>query len=206
MTFEQIKSSVKSNLDDVGVFFSEADLTESLEDAHSEILFLSKCRVKKLTLDFIARPYYDFKILGVEDFIACMAVYNNNTNRWLFDDLTVRDFDDIRQDWELWTGTPQNWAPVNLDLVAIVPYMSPAEGNFDLYYVAKAPTLTDTSESPLLATDAQKLLEFYCTADLLEQAEEFTKASTYWKEYFEGLMEYSDRVRNLARRDLLLKI
>jgi hypothetical protein len=207
MTFQELQDIVRSNLNDEGVtFWSETDLIESMEDAYADVAFLSKCIVRKVSIPFEATPYYDFALLGVQDFLCVTAIFNENTNRWIHDDLSYRDFDKVRDDWELWTGTPQYWAPVNFELNCIVPYMPEPVGNMTLYYASKAPNNFDPTDTPLLATDVQKLLEYYCTGDMLEQAEEYVKANMYFEQYFNLLIEYSDRVKNLARRDLLLLI
>jgi len=206
-TFTQIKAAVRANLDDSGVsFYSADDLLESIEDAYSDIFFQTRCLIKKVTLNFINRTAYDFKLLGVEDFMCVIAIFNNNTNRWLTDNLTVRDLDGIRCDWELWSAQPQFWAPLNFDMNLIVPYLSSPTGTFDLYYAAKAPDVTDDTVTPLIATDMQKLLEWYATSDMLESAEEFTKAGAYFQMYGENVEEYSERVKNQAKRDLLITI
>jgi len=205
--FAELKTDVRANLDDAGVtFYSEADLTESFEDAYSDIFFFTRCLIKKVTLPFINRTAYDFKLLGVEDFMCVIAIFNNNTNRWLLDNVTYRDLDAIRSDWELWTGQPAIWCPVNFDLNVIAPYMPDPTGTFDLYYAAKAPDITDDTVTPLVASDCQDLFEQYVSCDMLESAEEFGKAIEYFKMYNEELDDYLERVRNLAKRDLLLRI
>lgn len=206
-TFSDIKVDIRENLNDSGVtYYSAADLIESIEDAYSDVLFHTRCLIKKVTLNFIAGCYYDFKFLGVEDFMCVVAIFNNNTNRWLLDDTTVRSLDTLRDDWELTEGQPQLWCPLSFEQNVIWPYMASPIGNFDLYYAAKAANVDDDMATPLIASDAQALLEYYCTGDMLEQAEEFTKANEYFKQYFDSLEDYTSRVRLLARRDLLLKI
>lgn len=206
-TFSDIKVDIRENLNDSGVtYYSAADLIESIEDAYSDVLFHTRCLIKKVTLNFIAGCYYDFKFLGVEDFMCIIAIFNNNTNRWLLDDTTVRSLDTLRDDWELTEGQPQLWCPLSFEQNVIWPYMALPTGNFDLYYAAKAANVDDDTATPLIASDAQALLEYYCTGDMLEQAEEFTKANEYFKQYFDSLEDYTSRVKLLARRDLLLKI
>lgn len=206
-TFATIKSAIRANLNDSGVtFFSEADLTESLEDAYSDVLFRTRCLIKKVTLDFQASCYYDFKLLGVEDFMCVIAIFNNNTNRWLTDTTTLRDLDSVRTDWEVCEGQPNIWCPVNVELNVLWPYLSDPTGDFDLYYAAKAPDIQDDTETPSIASDAQGLLEYYVTGDLLEQAEELTKANEYFKLYEDSIEEYFLRVKQLAKRDILLKV
>jgi len=152
----------------------------------------------------LIQPYMDLSAY-VENFMGVLAIFNNNTNRFLLDNLSLRDFDKIRQDWELWSGTPEHWVAINFQLVALVPFYAtkPVLG-FDLYYVAKAPLVND-EDVPLVDIDYQSLFENYCVADLLESNEEFTKASFFWKEYLDDLAFYKERVSLRAKRDLILK-
>lgn len=206
-TFAEIRTDIRENLNDSGVtYYSAADLVESMEDAYSDILFHTRCLIKKVTLDFIAGCYYDFSLLGVEDFMCVIAIFNNNTNRWLDDNVNLRQLDNIRTDWEIAEGQPQLWCPVSFGMNVIWPYIAIPTGNFDLYYAATAPSIGDFTETPSIASDAQGLIEQYSTGDLLEQAEELIKANEYFKGYNTNLESYSSRVKLLARRDLLLKI
>src|SRR5436309_1410039 len=112
--FNQIKARVRKDLGDKGItYFSDTDLNESFEDAYADIVALSNCIIKKTQVNFTTNVYYDFKALGVNDFMAVTAIFNNNTNRWLFDDKTLRDYDLTRDNWELWTSTPWFWSSVN---------------------------------------------------------------------------------------------
>ena len=205
MTFANIKDDIRGNLDDAGVtFYSNDDLTESLQDAYDDVVFQTQCIIKKQSLNFPVGPYLDLSEY-IEDFMGVCAIFNQNTNRFLRDDLTLRDFDNLRIDWELWNGTPDFWAPATFNIIAISPaYLSKMSG-LDIYYFAKAPFVIDTA-TPLISVDFLDLLEDYSTADLLEQAEEFTKASRHWKTYIERIPDYRERTKKLAKRDILLKI
>lgn len=206
MTFGEIKNNVRSNLADAGVvLYSEDNLSESLQDGYDDVAFQTHCIIKKRTdIDFQISPYIDLTFF-IEDYLTTTAIFNNNTKRWLLDCLTVRDFDKIRDDWELWTGSPLFWAQVNFQLNALVPYyVALPLFKPDIYYAATAPTITSDSDSPLIASDFQNLLEHYVTADLLEQDEEFVKAGEFWQLYVEQVPEYRNRVKRLAKRDLLL--
>src|SRR5438034_11789538 len=164
MTFDEIRNNIRANLDDAGVtFYSADDLVDSMQDGYDDIAFQAKNIIKKATLPFLTSPYYDFSLL-VSDFLAVVAIFNKNNNRWLDDNLTLRDFDKLRNNWELWNSSPAWWAHVTLNLVCIVPTypVLPAQG-FDLYYSARAPAITDFTESPLISQDFQKLLEWYST-------------------------------------------
>lgn len=203
-TFTQIKTNIRSNLNDAGVtFFTAQDLIDSTQDAYDSCVALSWCLVKTVTLNWQNDlSYYDFVSLGVSDYLATVAIFDNVSNRWLCDDENTKTLDLLRNDWELWHGQPQGWLPINFQYIAIYPKQAIATGTFVLYYVALPPIIVD-GDVPLIANDKQVLIELDATADLLEQAEEFTKASTYWQEYFMNFEEYIERTRNLAKADLL---
>ena len=215
-TWLTIKDNIRTNLGDAAIAnFSIQDINDSCQDAYNEVVAISQCILKKTTLSFLSNTnYYDLPSL-VPDFMAMTAGFNNNTNLWLLDDKTLKDFDRDRVDWELWTGQPVWWAPCNDGRkVVLVPKLTIATGNFDLYYWAVAPTIID-SESPLVPPDFESLIECYATADLLEQFEEFTKAQNYWKEFWgidengqidenQGIGNLCRRTKNIAQSDLVL--
>jgi hypothetical protein len=204
MIFSTIKDNIRVNLNDAGItFFSADDINDSVQDAYDDIAFQTHCIVKKTSLDFETRPYQAIST-QISDYLTTLAIFNKNNNRWLLDCLTVRDFDKIRVDWELWTGTPLFWAAASFQLNVILPsYATVPSSQMDVYYAAQAPTVVD-ADSPLVAVDYQDLFEFYSTADLLEQNEEYVKASPYWELYMSKIPDYRDRVKRLAKRDLLL--
>lgn len=227
----QLKVLIRQNLDDLGVsYYSETDLDESLQDAYDDIVAASQCVCKSVILNWIGGlSYYNFSAdCGVTDYMAPVAIFNYATNRWLRDDLTIRDFDRLRRDWENWIGTPQFWCPSDPLHIAIAPKYNitvvsgsfdplsfssafdigaaATPGTFKLLYWATAPTLANDSSTFLMASDVQNMLEFYGTADMLEAAEEYTKAQAYWEKYYNSLMQYSDRVKRNNKADLLLRV
>lgn len=215
-TFQQIEDNVRQNLDDSGVtYFSVADVRNSLQDIYDEICTLTQCVVKKVNLPFITnKNYYNFREL-VPDFMAVTAIFSYLTNLWLIDDKTLKDFDRSRPDWENWTGSPIWWAPCNDSKhTALVPKLVEGTNTFDLYYWAQAPTVKST-ESPLLPFDFHNLVEVGVTADLLEQAEEYSKAQSYLSDYWgydesgepsfnRGIFSLAERIKNISKSDLLM--
>lgn len=220
-TFADIKSNVKDNLQDYGVYFSTVDLNTAIQDAYDEIVCLTQCIVKKTTLNFQANLNYynflnqtDFPDIYVSDFMACTAIFSNLTNLWLLDDKTLKDFDTSRMDWELWTGAAVWWAPCNdAKRIAIVPKNITASGTFDLYYWATAPTVVD-ADIPLIPTDFFSLIESYATGKLLEIEREYKKASDWISEFYgldsgeqnydKGVFALAERTKNMAKSDLLM--
>lgn len=208
-TLGQLKASVRTNLNDAGVtFWTEVDLFDSFQDAYDDIVCLSQCIAKSVTLSWLSNlNYYDLVAdCGVTDYLGTVAIFNYMTNRWLVDNLTTRDFDKIRRDWELWEGTPQFWTSVDYKRIVVAPRYGTATGTFKLVYWATAPTLSDDGSVFLIASDQLTLLEYYVTADMLEQAQEFNKAAEYWEKYYTDLEDYSDRVKRNNKADLLLRI
>lgn len=194
------------NLNDAGaISYTTTDMDDSFQDGYDDIACLSQCIIKKTTLNWSANlSYYDFPLL-VADYMACVAIFNNVNNQWLDDNLTLRDFDSMRIDWELATGTPRNWAALNHKYTAFFPKYVSSSGTFDLYYWATAPTIVNV-ETPLISSDCQNLLTDYSTADLLEQFEEYTKAGPFWASYLDTLIMFKERVANLIKSDLLIKL
>ena len=229
----QLKTTIRTNLDDAGVsFYSDDDLNDSLQDAYDDVVCMSQCVTRTVVLDWISQlTYINFNSdYGLNDYLATVAIFNYATNRWLRDDLTLRDLDRLRRDWELWIGTPQFWCSSDPQHIAIAPkYLSDGANNtvafnplafssaffvgsvgtlgkFKLVYWSQAPALVSDLSTFLTASDVQNMFEFYCTADMLEGAEEFSKASEYWEKYYNSLIEYSSRVKRNNKHDLLLRV
>lgn len=227
----QIKTDIRNNLADAGIInYDENTLNDSLQDAYDDIAVITQYNVKEITLNWVSGlSYYNFPLLGVTDYLMPVGIFNNVTNLWLRDDLNLRDFDRIRRDWENWQGTPQFWAPSDPNSIAVAAkYIGTVVsgafdpfsftnafdigsgfanlGSFKLVYSAIAPQWTDDFNVPEIATDVQNLFEFYSTADLLEQFEEYTKADEYWQKYWSSIEEYASRVKRNNKADLLLRV
>lgn len=235
LTRGQIKAAVQTNLTDLNInWYSDSDLNNAVQDAYDDIVLLTQCIQKQITLPWISNlSYYNFKTrFQINDYLGTIAIFNNLSNMWLRDDLSLKDFDRIRRDWENWVGTPIFWAPSDPDNIGICPKMRGADirygafdhasfdndaffidnsatvylGSFILYYWSIAPILTSDDDIFLIASDQDSTLTQYATADLLEQAQEFNKAQSYWGFYFDNLDDYADRVKRNCKSDLLLRL
>jgi hypothetical protein len=231
----QIKGDLQANLTELGInFYSDTDMNNSIQDAYDDIVILTQCIQKQVTLNWISNlSYYNFADnFSIPDYLGTIAIFNNVTNLWLRDDLSLKDFDRIRRDWEEWIGTPQFWAPSDPKRIAIAAKYfsgniiygafdyksfnnnvffidnsaSAPLGTFILYYWALAPTLQSDSDTFLIAADKISSITQYSTADLLEQAQEFNKAGTFWQPYMENIEDYADRVKRNCKSDLLLRL
>jgi hypothetical protein len=211
MTRGEIRRNVRRNLSDALItYYADEQINQSIQDAYNEIVAKTLCNIKSTTLNWPsnASNYFNFSAspFSVSDFLGTYAIFNNVTNLWLNDDLSLRDFDRIRRDWEIWRGQPQWWAPHSLKYTVIVPVNNPATGTFVLWYYAIAPVMTADTDEPIIAPDMHDLLEHYATADLLESAEEPTKAAKWWGDFYPQMESYKQRVHNLAKSQLLLRI
>lgn len=228
----QVKAEVQTNLKELNLnFYSDEDLNNSIQDAYDDLGILTQCIQRNITLPWISNlSYYNYKEI-LPDYLGVIAIFNNVTNQWLRDDLSLKDFDRIRRDWELWIGTPLFWAPSDPQRIAICPkYFSSAVkygaftslgfsdaffldnsafnslGSYILYYWAVPPKLLSDNDTFLIASDKTTALTRYVTADLLEQAQEFNKAQSFWAPYQEDVAEYADRVKRNCKSDLLLRV
>jgi len=201
-TRDSLAADIRDNLEDAGVtFYSAADVNDAIQDAYDDIAVISGCIQKSATINFTSLlSYYDFRSL-ISDYFAVVAIFNNNTNRWLYPD-TRRSFDKIRFDWELMEGQPYMFCPIDSKRVAITPRMTIGSGNMTVYYRATADTLGAT-DTPQIHVDMTTLIEHYVTADLLDQMQEYIKADAWFQKYFDGLMEYKLRIGRLALSDYL---
>jgi len=146
--------------------------------------------------------YYKITDIASDAFYP-IAIYDNSSRRWLEDNVNISQLDRMRADWEVWEGSPRYWLPVSHEYIAVVPRRSSVSSDtFDFYYAAFAETVVDTNV-PNIISDMQYLIEEYATADLLEAAEELSKAVTYWRNYYNGIEKYSKRVKLLAKPAIL---
>lgn len=210
MTRAQVRANVRANLSDAGITtYSDADLNDSIQDAYNEISVNCLTILKSASIQQLAaKNYYDFLALGITDYLGYVAIFNQDTNLWLRDDINIRDFDRMRRDWENWQGEPQFVAPHSLQYVAIAPYqLITGPGNvFTVWYWGFAPTLVTDSDTFLIATDQQYMLEAYTTADSLEVSEEVAKAAPFWMEYSKNIELLRARNLDRAMAQLLLRI
>lgn len=209
MAFSDIEANVRSNLNDAGVTFYKAeDLLDSINDAYNDVSFLTGFQIKQtFNLAYTAnKSYYRVTELA-SDCIYPLAIFDQQSKRWLDDDTSLKDLDTLDTCWENRNGRVRKWIFAGIDLIAFYPKVSDVNSLFDLIYVAK-PSAVVLTDNPSFATDMAKLVEYYVTADLFEQAEEFTKAAQYWvgSDGFEGyypiMDRYQQRIKQLAKADV----
>lgn len=199
MTRDQIAAKIQTNLNDAGVLYTADDLNDSLQDGYSEVAAFTGCIYKVASIDLVANlSYYDFGSL-ISDFFAVTAIFNTNTKQWL-SPTNLKVLESIREDWELAVGNPFLFWPVNFRFVALYPRMTSALGSLYVVYRAQADVLTASSE-PAIPLEQQAILENYTTSDLLEQAEEFTKAQLEFNTYVQAIKDLRQANSNFRLPD-----
>lgn len=199
MTRDQITAKVATQLGDNNVFYEADDLNDSIQDGYAEVAGITGCIFKATTVNIEANlSYYDFGAL-ISDYLAVTAMFNPQTKRWMTP-VSVRQLEDIREDWELATGNSFLFWPVNFRFVAIYPRLTVSSGQLYVYYRAQADVLTGSS-TPQIPEEHQAVLESYVTGDLLEQAEEFTKAQIEFDNYEKSILALRYAVRKFRLPD-----
>lgn len=204
-TVNDIYNEVATNLYDTRLrWFTDVDILNSLQDQYNKVVALLSPIEKAAIIPQVASPYYPIRD-SIADYMYFSAAYNVTTNRWLtslpYSRMKAYNFIGIH-------GNSQCFNVVDLRRIMVWPHNSIASGVFLLIYKAIAPTIT-LAHTPLLPYSiGARLLEFMATADLLEQAREFVKASKWWEKVYtavpgqKSLMDQAAaEIKNIARSD-----
>lgn len=176
---DQIAANVQRNLDDLSAnFYSLADdIYPSIQDGYNLVAALCETIENSANVNFSSgKVFYNFKS-SITDYLRIFGIYNNNTNRWMTP-VTLMDLFRLRDNWELASGEPYLFLPIDWKNVAIFPSQATAVGSMTVLYKSTAPTLT-INDTPEIPVSEQVVLENYATDDLLDQAQEWVKALGY---------------------------
>ena len=204
MTRDQLGARVQNTLNDVGIFYSAADVNDSIQDGYTEVAALTGCILKATSVSLVGgQTYYDFGSL-IPDFHAVTAIFNPQLKRCM-SPLGLRQLEEMRDDWELANGSPFCFWPVNFRFVAIYPKLTTSVGTLYVFYRAHANVLTggDAPQIPELNLDT---IEHYVQCDLQEQAEEFTKAKLEFEQYIQGIKDLKKASRSFRMPDLMHRL
>lgn len=186
MNRANLRFNVASNLGDSEmVLHSEDSINESLQEGYELICVKTLCLEKSFKFPQLNnQTYYDFGRFH-PDILAVSGIWSFNINRWLIP-ASRKLFDTWRWDWELMTGEPRWFDPINYRYTCIIPHNSPTSGAFQVFYKAKADQLTDV-QIPSIPPSAIKAIENYATADQFFIDREFSKGSRYYKQWLEDI-------------------
>jgi len=181
-------------------YYQSIDMNDSLQDGVDEIAAVTGCIYGSVELPFTANTtYYDMLTL-IPNYIGVIAIFSTGINRFLIP-TSISKLDQDRIDWEIAAGTPYYFCPISHRYIAI--YKKPITsgyGNMFVYYRASAPTLTDTLAIPI-PEDHMYALEAYSEMDLLEQNQEWNKATAMYQNYRDELTKLREYMRNKLNPD-----
>lgn len=196
MTQDQIKSRVRTGLDDLGVgtFFTDIEIGYSLQDGYDLVAAVAGCIESNTTINFTSGlVYYDFSSL-ISDYLRIYGIYNNNTNRWM-EPIDTIELYKLRDNYELANGEPYWFQPIDAKYTLIYPVPATATGSMTVLYKAKAPTF-GPDVIPNIPSVNHNVLEFYGTGDLLTQCEEWIKALKFLGMFDATLEDIKKLIRN----------
>jgi len=209
VTRASIRANIQIYMGDIGASFWDASaINESIQDAYTELAGTLQIIRKNAVVTFPANRNYlsPASLLADNTYLNTLAIFDIARNVFLSDNLVwPRDFQKFRPDWELALLTPECWCPVDTTQIVIFGRL-PAAATYRLYYAATAPILASDATVLLLPDSAELALEEYIQCDLLEQAEEFTKAQGHYNRYLSELQQLQDLSNNLASGDFMAYI
>ena len=176
MTRAEIRNEIRINLDELGItFYTDQNINDSIQDAYDHVAVTTGCIEKRATIDIISNLSYYKMTDYIPDWYSAFAGYNEQTKRWL-DPVPYDIFDEQRENWELANQSPFSFCPLTHEYLVVFPRLNSNFTNgLTFFYSATADILSDNT-TPQIPDQFIHTLEYWATADLLEDAEEFGKA------------------------------
>lgn len=205
-------SAVRDNLNEAGLkWYTEDDIMASIQEAYNKSVILLGAIEKSTFIPQQSTPYYNLAV-QIPDFAFVSGIYNPATLLWL-SGMSYKLMKSTYQTY-LAIGNPQYYNVQDFRRIIIWPYLPAASGVLFLTYKATAPIVfipgngvassyVSYDHTPLLPYSvALPLLEYFSTADLLEQAREFTKATDYWNRLLKPDPTTNTSVLEQARKEI----
>jgi len=210
-TIADIFGEIQNNLYDLKLrWFTTDDINNSLQDSYNKIVALLGPIEHSTFIPIISEPYYDLR--QIPDFMYVVGIYNPFTNLWLQGG-SYREMKATFQTF-LQIGQPRFMNIMDFNRILMWPYLPNATGVLYVLYKASAPPISPSHTPILPYGTGARLLEYFTTADLLEQSREFKKAQTWLSRAFDPgaagksiYQQCKNEIQELARmdRDLVLE-
>lgn len=203
MTRGEVKTRVRANLDDAAVtFFTITDIEDSLSDAYYWSSVFANTIEKTANISFQQTcPYYNLQTI-IPDHFAVTGVYDLARNRFIPYKSRL-ELIQLNNHYEMWHGPPeyffihsQNYLFITPQPLNISSLTQTTNQDLKIFYRAFDDSVHHDSSAYRLPLQGEDCLEFYATADLLEQAQEWSKAQFYWDKFYSQLT-----VSKIAIRD-----
>lgn len=206
VSIRSIFNEVQVNLNEAGLrWFTEGDILASLQESYNKIVALLSPIEYSTLIPKQSSPYYQLT-QQIPDFMYLSGVYNPDTNLWL-EAMTYRMMKSQYQTY-LAIGQPKWVTIIDFNRVMFWPFLPQATGVLYLLYKAKAPLITYDHVPILPLSVSRQLLEYFTTADLFEQAREFSKAGIWWNKLYNAapgqktiMVQAELEIKALARMD-----
>jgi len=174
-------SHIKTELDDQGVFYTDEDVFDSLQDGYEEISLRTECIEKVVSVQFPTTPYLD-AVSSIPDYFRPFGIYDRNRKLFLTP-TTFKILEGMDEKWEVTNGTPEWFVPIDFKYIAFYPHYSVVPTyNMYMFYTAVAPDFT-SSNSLSIPANHENVIVNYVVNDLLDQALEFKKSAAIYGEY-----------------------
>lgn len=203
MTRAEVKTRVRANLDDNAVtFFTATDIEDSLSDAYYWASIFANTVEKTKNISFQKDcPYYNLQTI-IPDHFAVTGVYDFARDKFLSYKSRL-ELIGLRANYEVWPGPPeyffihsQNYLFIGPQPLNIASAGQSGNIDFKIFYRAFDDEVTSDNGQYRLPLQGEDCIEFYATADLLEQAQEWTKAQFYWDKFHSQLITSKIAIRD----------
>ncbi len=203
MTRSDAKARVRANLDDAGItFFTATDIEDSLQDAYYYTSCFANTIEKSVDISFTKdNPYYTLSSI-IPDLFAVTAVYLISSKQFL-QYKSREELKGSRRDYENWRGVPEFFCVLGPHRIGLFPQPAnvvsvtqTANKDLKIFYRAFDDAVTSDTATYRLHQDVENVLEYYATADLLEQAQEINAAQTWWDRFYKDLRNSKTLIRN----------
>lgn len=210
MTRGDLKTRVRINLEDAGItFYTATDIEDSLQDAYYWTSVFANTIEKSVDISFqTSCAYYNLSSI-ISDLFALTGIFDIARNRFLCYKSRL-DLILIRHDYEKWSGPPeyffvhdQNYTFIGPQPPNIVSAVQTSDRDLKIFYRAYDDHVTSDAHSYRIPIQGEDCLEFYAVADLLEQAQEWTKAQVFWDKFYEQLGREKIAIRDRPMPALL---
>jgi len=203
MTRSEVKTRVRANLDDLAVtFFTATDIEDSVADAYYWSSIFANTIEKTQNISFQKDcPYYNLQLI-LPDHFAVTGVYDFARDRFLpYKSRLELIF--LRSNYEMWPGPPeyffihsQNYLFIGPQPIGIASAIQTTNRDLKIFYRAFDDAVDSDNGLYRLPLQGEDCIEFYATADLLEQAQEWSKAQYFWDKFHSQLITSKVAIRD----------
>jgi hypothetical protein len=183
-SLSQIRDRVRTRFEhDSTTRWSDADINAAINAGLEELAEATGYYERSVSLGLKEdRTYYDLRALIPDSALNVVAVWHENTNRWL-NATTHREM--TYAEWEKVVGDPIAWFPRGMWWLGLWPHPSSDVDQWvRVYYCGLPPELTDDTQEPVdLPDDFHTALEDYALYELQHREGETKKALDWWQSY-----------------------